>query len=77
MMSSSGWCFPVWFRVMVDMSLVGFGSSRLVGSVGSELDHLLGAGAWHGADQLAGEEHLQDAGMQPDGDDLAGEVPAG
>jgi hypothetical protein len=27
--------------------------------VGSELDHLLGAAPWHGADELAGEEHLQ------------------
>ena len=53
--------------------------------VGSELDDLLGAGAWHGADELAGEEHLERGGeehlerggVEPDGDDLAGEVPAG
>ena len=45
--------------------------------MGAELDHLLGAGAWHGADELAGEEDLEHAGVQPDGDDLAGEVPAG
>jgi hypothetical protein len=31
----------------------------------------------HGADELAGEEHLQDAGAEPDGDELAGEVSAG
>ena len=68
----------VWFRVMVDMSLGGCrASSRLVGSVGAELDHLLGAVAWHGADELAGEEDLEHGGVQPDGDDLAGEVPAG
>ena len=48
-----------------------------MGSVGSELDDLLGAGAWDGADQLAGEEDLEHGGVQPDGDDLAGEVPAG
>ena len=63
--------------MMVDTSLVGCGSFGLVGSVGSELDDLLGAGAGHGADQLAGEEYLQDAGVDPDGDDLAGQVPAG
>ena len=62
---------------MVDISLAGLGSFGLVGSVGAELDDLLGAAAGDGADQLAGEEHLQDAGMQPDGDDLAGEVPVG
>ena len=48
----------------------------LVGSVGSELDHL-GAGAWHGGDELAGEEDLQHGRVQLDGDDLAGKVPAG
>jgi hypothetical protein len=63
---------------MVDTSLGGCGSSlRAVGSVGAELDHLLGAGAWHGADQLPGEEDLEHGGVEPDGDDLAGEVPAG
>ena len=63
---------------MVDTSLAGRGSlSRPVGPVGSELDHLLGAGAWHGADELAGEEHLEHGGVEPDGDDLAGEVSAG
>ena len=63
---------------MVDMSLGGCGSLfGLVGLVGSELDHLLGAGAWHGTDELAGEEHLEDAGVELDGDDLAGEVAAG
>jgi hypothetical protein len=41
------------------------------------LDHLLGVGAGYGADELAGEEHLEHGGMQLDGDDLAGEVPAG
>jgi hypothetical protein len=45
--------------------------------VGAELDHLLGAGAGHGADELSGEEHLQHGRVEPDGDDLAGEVPAG
>jgi hypothetical protein len=45
--------------------------------VGAELDHLLGAAAWHGADELAGEEHLEHGGVEPDGDDLAGEVPTG
>jgi hypothetical protein len=59
---------------MVDTSLVGFGS---VGSVGAELDHLLGAASGDGADELAGEEDLQQSGVQPDGDDLAGEVSAG
>ena len=63
--------------MMVDTSLVGLGSSWLVGSVGAELDHLLGAGAGHGADELAGEEHLEHAGVELDGDDLAGEVAAG
>jgi hypothetical protein len=62
---------------MVDISLVGLGSFGLVGSVGSELDHLLGAGVWHGADELAGEEDLQHAGMELDGDDLAGQAAAG
>ena len=60
------------------MSLGGRGlSSRLVGSVGAELDDLLGAGAGHGADELASKEHLEHAGVQPHGDDLAGEVSAG
>ena len=45
--------------------------------VGSELDHLLGAGVGHGADELAGNEHLQHGGVQPYGYDLAGQVPAG
>jgi hypothetical protein len=45
--------------------------------VGAELDHLLGAAARDGADELAGEEHLQHGGVEPDGDDLAGEVLAG
>ena len=63
--------------MMVDTSLAGLGSSWLVGSVGSELDHLLGAGARDGADELAGEEDLEHAGVEPDGDDLAGEVAAG
>ena len=64
--------------MMVDTSLGGWGSSfRLAGLVGSELDHLLGAGAWHRADELAGGEDLEDGGVQPHGDDLAGEVPAG
>jgi hypothetical protein len=63
---------------MVDSSLGGRGlSSRLVGSVGAELDHLLGAGAGHGADELAGEEDLEHGWVQPHGDDLAGQVPAG
>jgi hypothetical protein len=62
---------------MVDISLVGLGSFGLVGSVGSELDDLLGAGARHGADELAGGEDLEDGGVQLDGDDLAGEVSAG
>ena len=67
-----------WFRVMVDISLVGRGLSfGPVGSVGSELDHRLGAAAGHGADELAGEVHLEHGGVQLDGDDLAGEVPAG
>ena len=64
--------------MMVDISLTGRGSSfGLVGSVGAELDDLLGAGAGHGPDELAGEEDLEHAGVQPDGDDLAGQVPAG
>jgi hypothetical protein len=42
-----------------------------------ELDHLLGAATRHGADELAGEEHLQHGRVQSDGGDLAGEVPAG
>jgi hypothetical protein len=67
-----------WFRVMVDASLVGGGSSSPpVGSVGSELDHLLGAVARHGVDELAGVVDLEHGRVQPDGDDLAGEVPAG
>jgi len=45
--------------------------------VGSELDQLLGAGAGHGADELAGEEDLEHGRVQLDGDDLAGEVSAG
>jgi len=60
------------------MSLGGCrASSRLVGSVGAELDHLFGAGVWQGADELAGVEDLEHAGVEPDGDDLAGEVSAG
>jgi hypothetical protein len=47
------------------------------GSVGSELDHLLGGGAGYGADELAGEEDLQHGGVELDGHDLASEVPAG
>ena len=47
---------------MVDISLVGLGSFGPVGSVGSELDHLLGAAAGHGADELAGEVHLCESG---------------
>jgi hypothetical protein len=62
---------------MVDSSLAGLGSSWLVGSVGSELDHLLGGGAGHGADELAGEEDLQHGGVELDGHDLASEVSAG
>jgi hypothetical protein len=63
---------------MVDTSLAGLGLSfRPVGPVGAELDHLLGAAARDGADELAGEEHLEHGGVEPDGDDLAGEVPAG
>jgi hypothetical protein len=62
---------------MVDISLAGRGSFGPVGLVGSELDDLLGAGARHGKDELAGEEHLEQGGVEPDGDDLAGEVPAG
>jgi len=62
---------------MVGISLVGLGSFGLVGSVGAELDDLLGAAAGHGADELAGEVHLERAGVEPDGNDLAGEVPAG
>jgi hypothetical protein len=30
-----------------------------------------------GADELAGEEDLEHGGVEPDGDDLAGQVPAG
>ena len=63
--------------MMVDTSLAGRGSFGLVGSVSSELDDLLGAGARDGADQSAGEEDLEHGGVEPDGDDLAGEVPAG
>jgi hypothetical protein len=44
--------------------------------VGSELDRLLGAAARDGADELAGEEDLEQAGVEPNGDDLAGEVSA-
>jgi hypothetical protein len=62
---------------MVDISLVGLGLFGPVGSVGAELDHLLGAAAGHGADELAGEVHLEHGGVESDGDDLAGEVPAG
>jgi hypothetical protein len=62
---------------MVDISLAGLGWSWLVGSVGSELDDLLGAGARDGADELAGEEHLEHGRVQLHGDDLAGEVAAG
>jgi hypothetical protein len=62
---------------VADISLAGRGSFGLVGSVGAELDHLLGAGGWQGADELAGEEDLEHGGLEPDGDDLAGEVPAG
>jgi hypothetical protein len=62
---------------MVDTFLVGCGLSfGPVGPVGSELD-LLGAAPRHGADELAGEEDLQHCWVDPDGDDLAGEVPAG
>ena len=39
-----------WFRVMVDISLAGFG---LFGPVGAELDDLLGASAGHGAQDVA------------------------
>ena len=63
---------------MVDTSLGGCGRSfRPVGPVGSELDHLLGATPRDGADELAGEEDLEHGRVQPDGDHLAGEVPAG
>jgi hypothetical protein len=63
---------------MVDTSLGGCGSSfGLVGQWGAELDDLLGAVAGDGAEQLAGEEDLEHGGVEPDGDDLAGEVPAG
>jgi hypothetical protein len=63
---------------MVDTSLAGvLGCRFAVGPVGAELDHLLGAAARDGADELAGEEHLEHGGVEPDGDDLAGEVPAG
>ena len=48
-----------------------------MGSVGAELDYLLGAAAWHGADELAGEEDLEHGWVEPHGDDLAGQVPAG
>jgi hypothetical protein len=30
-----------------------------------------------GADELAGEEDLEHGGVEPHGDDLAGQVPAG
>jgi len=49
----------------------------LVGLVGSELDHLLGAAAGDGADELAGDEDLEDGGVQSDGDDVASAVAAG
>jgi hypothetical protein len=62
---------------MVDTSLAVRTSLGLVGSVGLELDHLLGAAPGDGADELTGEEHLQHGRVQSDGDDLAGEVPAG
>jgi hypothetical protein len=63
---------------MVGTSLGGCGSLfRLVGLVGLELDHFLGAGVWNGADELAGEEHLEDGGVELDGDDLAGGVSVG
>jgi hypothetical protein len=63
---------------MVDTSLGGGGSSsRLVGSVGAELDHLLGAAARHRAEELAGVKDLQHGGVEAHGDDLAGEVAAG
>jgi hypothetical protein len=58
------------------LPLVGLGLFGPVGSVGAELDHLLGAASGDGADELAGEEHLQHGGVEPDGDDLAGEVLA-
>jgi hypothetical protein len=45
--------------------------------VGAELDDLLGAASGDGAEELAGEEDLQQGGVEPDGDDLAGEVSAG
>jgi hypothetical protein len=48
-----------------------------VGLVGAELDHLLGAAPRDRADQLAREEDLEHGGVQPHGDDLAGEVAAG
>ena len=55
---------PVWFRVMVDPSLGGYGSLfRLVGPVGSELDYLFGGAARDGADELAGEKDLEDGGL--------------
>jgi hypothetical protein len=51
--------------VMVDTSLGGCGSwFGLVGSVGAELDHLVGAAARHGADELAGEEDLEHGGWR-------------
>jgi hypothetical protein len=48
-----------------------------VGLVDSELDDLLGAVPRDRADQLASEEDLEHGGVHPDGDDLAGKVPAG
>jgi hypothetical protein len=54
-----------------------FGLVGLVGLVGSELDHLLGAAAGDGADELAGDEDLEDGGVQSDGDDVASAVAAG
>jgi hypothetical protein len=41
------------------------------------LDDLLGAAARDSADQLASEDDLQDGGVEPDSDDLAGQVAAG
>jgi hypothetical protein len=76
-LSSSGLVLSGGFRVMVDSSsLAGRSSCRSVGPVGSELDHLLGAVPRHGADELAGEEHLEQGRLQAHGDHLAGEVPA-
>jgi hypothetical protein len=41
------------------------------------LDDLFGAAPRDRADELAGEQHLQHGRVEPDGDDLAGEVPVG